>query len=708
MNMKAKMPCILALDLMESQAAMAMAAATFNSSQAPFSRSSIIESARRDASGTVISEARVVTGETFAKAAEGMLKQEGTDVSYQACFAAGTLVHTDKGLVPIEKIRVGTRVLSQPELGGALDYRRVTDRIATLDQIVFAVQVKPERSGAALMTLITTHGHPFWVETPAQNPSANTNGLLSGDALDKAKHWVAAEQLAVGQILQLADGTRALVRATGVVHKTQHADIGFVASHDAPTGIVLSLPTGLGLLNEPIVPASAERLDALENAGPLQLAEPLKATVYNLTVDEFHTYYVADLGVWVHNTYGGPEAVRAVFEKAAIEGECFSGDTLVVVEPWENAYGQHTDKQYIERIEVGDTVLSRCETTGEMAYKQVTKVFSHGWKTSSTITFDFGPEFHEKYGEKYKPSITTTANHPFWVQSKGWTLVRDLKPGDEMLTYDGTKATVKQVYLDNSKDEVYNLEVEDFHTYFVESPGIWVHNKSPMDFRRLDPNAVPDPKPQWTPQHKSEAAWNQFIAEKTQRKSELEAIPNKTNAEGKELTMVKGQLREAEIALREIEPIKSLGAADIQFTKLPDKNAIDASSKKYENGLHRTDVIPGKTSYPDGVMTSTRYPDLNGVVADIYQPDLTGSLGNTFNTIKGKSESQASVVVVDLREAHPSITMKSLLDVVRGKESADFDNTTVKGPIETLRTLIIIEKDGGISRTDFPINGKNP
>jgi hypothetical protein len=37
MNMKAKMPCILALDLMGSQAAMPTAAATVNSSLAPFS-----------------------------------------------------------------------------------------------------------------------------------------------------------------------------------------------------------------------------------------------------------------------------------------------------------------------------------------------------------------------------------------------------------------------------------------------------------------------------------------------------------------------------------------------------------------------------------------------------------------------------------------------------------------------------------------------
>lgn len=31
------------------------------------------------------------------------------------CFVASTLVHTDKGLVPIQDIKVGDRVLSKPE-----------------------------------------------------------------------------------------------------------------------------------------------------------------------------------------------------------------------------------------------------------------------------------------------------------------------------------------------------------------------------------------------------------------------------------------------------------------------------------------------------------------------------------------------------------------------------------------------------------------
>jgi hypothetical protein len=41
------------------------------------------------------------------------------------CFVAGTLVHTKDGPLPIEKIRVGDLVLSQPQMRGELSYRRV-------------------------------------------------------------------------------------------------------------------------------------------------------------------------------------------------------------------------------------------------------------------------------------------------------------------------------------------------------------------------------------------------------------------------------------------------------------------------------------------------------------------------------------------------------------------------------------------------------
>ena len=44
--------------------------------------------------------------------------------AFAGCFAAGTLVHTKEGLKPIEEIRVGDWVMSQPE-GCDMSQRRV-------------------------------------------------------------------------------------------------------------------------------------------------------------------------------------------------------------------------------------------------------------------------------------------------------------------------------------------------------------------------------------------------------------------------------------------------------------------------------------------------------------------------------------------------------------------------------------------------------
>jgi len=49
-----------------------------------------------------------------------------SDNNLSACFVEGTLVHTDKGLVPIEQLKVGDMVLSKHESGeGEVAYKRV-------------------------------------------------------------------------------------------------------------------------------------------------------------------------------------------------------------------------------------------------------------------------------------------------------------------------------------------------------------------------------------------------------------------------------------------------------------------------------------------------------------------------------------------------------------------------------------------------------
>ncbi|MFP3354952.1 Hint domain-containing protein, partial [Pseudoalteromonas sp. SIMBA_153] len=57
-------------------------------------------------------------------------------------FVAGTLVHTDKGLVPIQELKIGDKVLSKDESGkGELVYKPVlrTIKSATKQKIMSPV-----------------------------------------------------------------------------------------------------------------------------------------------------------------------------------------------------------------------------------------------------------------------------------------------------------------------------------------------------------------------------------------------------------------------------------------------------------------------------------------------------------------------------------------------------------------------------------------
>ena len=82
------------------------------------------------------------------------------------CFAAGTLVHTATGLVPIEQIKVGDLVYSKPENGiGEVELKPVTKVFAHgPTQIVQLFYQRGERAESEpCERLFTTKEHPFWV-----------------------------------------------------------------------------------------------------------------------------------------------------------------------------------------------------------------------------------------------------------------------------------------------------------------------------------------------------------------------------------------------------------------------------------------------------------------------------------------------------------------------------------------------------------------
>jgi len=472
-------------------------------------KSYLIEAQKRDADGRVIDptvQPRIIEESKYVEACDGILTEnpDGT-IQFKACFAMGTLVHTKKGLIPIEHIQVGDLVLSQPELEGELAYRRIIDTMHHTEKEIYLVQCETPASQIST-SLLATDNHPFWVQ---------------------GQGWTAVESLRVGQKLQLADGSEATLTNANKVYRTQYPHIHLAQSPDGTAVKAFEWKEGIIAASEPTT------MDALV------IGEALLMDVYNFEVEGFHTYYVGEVGVWVHNmgcekiepgAAGQAKAIEnavdnainkktidtAIAEATAREtGQCFDGETRV-----------HTYKDgplQINSVEVGDLVLSRCEKTGERAYRKVLQVFKHDYDYDDPHAVEI-PQYRLTYmlPDGDIAGVSTTREHPFWVKDQGWIEAAQLQSGQELeicdleglgedcdhwrklgpyreviLKENGWTAKVVNVELTpNTTFAVYNLEVEEFHTYFVDHVGVWVHNKNlnkPIDavLERSTPDAKP-------------------------------------------------------------------------------------------------------------------------------------------------------------------------------------------------------------------------
>ena len=136
---------------------------------------------------------------------------------------------------------------------------------------------------------------------------------------------------------------------------------------------------------------------------------------------------------------------------------CFTGDTEVYTSD---------GLVCIEEIQVGDSVWAYNPETGETELKEVLNV----WVKETDEILHVSTSDGE--------TIDTTTNHPFYVDSKGWVAAGDLEVGDILVNADGNEVEVTNLELEKLAEPitVYNLDVADFHTYFVGEYGVLVHN----------------------------------------------------------------------------------------------------------------------------------------------------------------------------------------------------------------------------------------
>jgi len=177
----------------------------------------------------------------------------------------------------------------------------------------------------------------------------------------------------------------------------------------------------------------------------------LDPSAWNDWWNDYHENEVKDKLVITRYKYD-----RAYAEFLPVQScECFPAGTVV-----RTKCGQRP----IEEIKVGDLVLSQHPDTGELTYKPVVGTTIR--PAGKLLEIDIGDE-----------TLQTTKGHPMWVGGKGWRIAKFLERGDRLHRYFGS-LEVEAVREVPAEVGVYNLVVDDFHTYFVGQNSVLVHDNS--------------------------------------------------------------------------------------------------------------------------------------------------------------------------------------------------------------------------------------
>ena len=170
----------------------------------------------------------------------------------------------------------------------------------------------------------------------------------------------------------------------------------------------------------------------------------------------------------IYNGFQMGVSMLSSFSGAASQNmACFIAGTMVLTA---------TGLVAIERLKAGDVVISTNLDTLETAPKTVLETYVRKVDKLVHLTIN---------GEE----IVTTDNHPFYVQGRGFINAGSLLVGDKLISVNGEDLFVEKHRVEEFDEpvDVYNFQVEDYHTYFVGDCAVWVHNAS-SDYNLIEPD----------------------------------------------------------------------------------------------------------------------------------------------------------------------------------------------------------------------------
>lgn len=126
----------------------------------------------------------------------------------------------------------------------------------------------------------------------------------------------------------------------------------------------------------------------------------------------------------------------------------------------------------IDKISVNDKVLSYNETTKQNEYKSVTKLFIHENMKDVLYTLVINGKI-----------VEASSQHRFYVKTDDgydWIAAKDLKVGYIVMDAAGNYYPITKITSKDIVQDLYNLEVENNHNYYVTTSEILVHNAKIM------------------------------------------------------------------------------------------------------------------------------------------------------------------------------------------------------------------------------------
>ena len=196
----------------------------------------------------------------------------------------------------------------------------------------------------------------------------------------------------------------------------------------------------------------------------------------------FDNYHWVDMDFWLDaqnpvlgNT--GPDNPEFVYTEL-VGFACFRAGTLV--------YNDFDSCTKIEEIKVGDFVLAVPDNDPSAPPRRcrITKVLHNPPACTWKISLQRDGFSIQEYD--------VTGEHPFYTRNRGWTDVASLEIGDICIDKDGKEVRFFSKAFDPEPVPVFNLEVENCHTYFVgdkNGNSVLVHNQ----YGPLSINPTPPP-----------------------------------------------------------------------------------------------------------------------------------------------------------------------------------------------------------------------